>query len=125
MIQKRVDEGAWHPIRITKEGIGISHLFFADDVLLFCQANKAQMRVVADTLKDFCEASGMRVNLDKSRMCCSKTVASPIQDELSTILGISRAANLGKYLGIPLIKGRVTKDLFLPIMEKVTARLAS
>ncbi|XP_057426304.1 uncharacterized protein LOC130719710 [Lotus japonicus] len=93
--KKRVDEKSWKPVRITKEGIGISRLFFADDVLLFCQANKVQMQVVADTLKDFCEASGIR-----------------------------RAANLGKYLGIPLLKGRVTRDLFFLIMDKVNARLA-
>ena len=39
-IQRLLDEGVWKPVRITKEGIGISHLFFAKDVLLFCQANK-------------------------------------------------------------------------------------
>lgn len=83
------------------------------------------MRVVATVLKDFCEASGMRVNLDKSRMFCSKTIAHSIQEELSSILGIQRASNLGKYLGIPLLKGRVTKDVFLPILDKVNARLAS
>ncbi|XP_057446239.1 uncharacterized protein LOC130738288 [Lotus japonicus] len=125
LIQKRVNEGSWHPICITKEGIGISHLFFADDVLLFCQAKKSQMKVVADTLRDFCDTSGMRVNLDKSRMFCTKTIAPTVQDELSSLLGIKRAANLGKYLGISLLKGRVTRDLFLPIMEKISARLAS
>lgn len=40
---KLVDEGAWKPIKITKEGLNISHLFFADDVLLFSQANIEQM----------------------------------------------------------------------------------
>lgn len=37
-IQKLVDSGAWNPIRVTKDGVGISNLFFADDVLLFCQS---------------------------------------------------------------------------------------
>lgn len=79
LIQQRVDEGVWKPARIKKEGIGISHLFFADDVLLFCQANKEQLRVVSNTLKEFCEASEMRVNLEKSRILCSKTVAPSMQ----------------------------------------------
>lgn len=125
LIQKRVVEGSWHPIRIAKEGMNISHLFFADDILLFCQASRDQLHIVSETLKDFCEASGMRVNLDKSRMCCSKTVAHATQESFSSIMGFRRASNLGKYLGIPLIKGRVTRDVFLPILDKVNARLAS
>lgn len=34
-IQKLADEGSWYQVQITKEGIGISHLFFADDVFFF------------------------------------------------------------------------------------------
>lgn len=46
-------EGKWNTIRVTKEGVGISHLFFAEDVLLFCQPSKEQMQLVAKTLEDF------------------------------------------------------------------------
>lgn len=104
-IQRLVDEGAWKPIRITKEGIGISHLFFPDDVLLFTQARKEQMLIVAKTLNEFCTVSGMKVNLEKSRMFWSNNIDQRVQQELSTIMGISRASNLGKYLGLPLLKG--------------------
>lgn len=79
-----------------ERGIGVSHLFFADDVLLFGQANRKHVQVMAKVLKYFCEVSGMRVNLEKSRMFCSKTVGSQIQQELSSILAIQRASNLGK-----------------------------
>lgn len=124
-IQRLVDEGSWKPIHITKEGIEISHLFFVDDVLLFSQANKGQMELIAKTIHDFCVVSGMKVNLEKSRMFCSKNVDQNVQQELSTILGISRASNLGKYLGIPLLKGRVKREDFAPIIDKVNTRLVS
>lgn len=74
-----MDEGAWQPIRITNEGIDISHLFFADDVLFFSRANKEQMHLIAKTLRDFCEVYGMKVNLDKSQMFCSNTVDEQLQ----------------------------------------------
>lgn len=120
-----MEEGAWHPVRVTKEGVCISHLFFADDVLLFCQASREQVQVVTETLNVFCEASGIRVNLEKYRMFCSMNVDQGRQQVLSTISGMRPASNLGKYLGIPLLKGRVTKTQFAPIIEKVNSRLAS
>lgn len=41
MIQKRVQVGEWHTIYIAKGGLGISHLLFADDVMLFCKSKKS------------------------------------------------------------------------------------
>src|ERR1044072_2651484 len=124
-IRKLVTEGSWKPIRITKQGIGISHLFFADDVILFFQGNKTQINLVESTLGYFCQASGMKINLEKSRMFCSSNMDQNVQQELSSILGIARASNLGKYLGLPILKGRVTRENFAPIIDKVNSRLAS
>src|ERR1044072_8474192 len=91
----------------------------------FCQGNKTQIQLVEKTLNDFCKASGMKINLEKSRMFCSTNMDSNLQNELSNILGITRASNLGKYLGLPILKGRVTRDNFAPIIDKVNSRLAS
>ena len=41
--------------------------YFANDVLLFYKAKNSQMRVVLDTLSNFCATSGLKVNVDKSR----------------------------------------------------------
>lgn len=124
-IQKLVENCTWKPVRITRGGVGISHLFFADDVLLFCQASKEKLCLINQTLTELCEASGMKVNLDKLRMFFSKNVDQRKQRESSAITCISRASNLGKYLGLPVLKGRVTKRHFAPLIEKVKARLAS
>lgn len=39
-IQKEVSGGAWKPIHISRGGTGISHLFFADDLMLFGEATE-------------------------------------------------------------------------------------
>ncbi|KAK8930502.1 hypothetical protein KSP39_PZI016628 [Platanthera zijinensis] len=44
---------------------------------------------------------------------------------MSSILGISLTKNLGKYLGVPLIHGRITKATYVEIVEKVASRLTS
>ena len=48
-----VNSGSWKTIRLGKQGILLSHLFFADDLLLFGKASKEQCRIVKSVLNDF------------------------------------------------------------------------
>ena len=66
-ITQKVDEGSWPPVKISRNGPLISHLLFADDILLICKARNSQLKLVLDVLNDFCEASGLCINFDKSR----------------------------------------------------------
>lgn len=54
LIQEKVHERKWLPVKISKNGPAISHLFFVDDCLLFTQAKASQARIVRDVLHDFC-----------------------------------------------------------------------
>ena len=64
------------PLHFSRGGPGLSHLLFADDVMLFCKAKNSQVRLVMKTLQDFCSASGLKVNVDKSRAMCSRYVST-------------------------------------------------
>lgn len=43
----------WAPIHLNRGGPLISHLFFADDLLLFMKANVEQVEIVKGVLEDF------------------------------------------------------------------------
>ena len=118
MIQKKVDASLWKPIKLVNNGPGISHLLFADDMMLFCHGKKSQVRCVIDTLNDFCRMSGLRINLDKSQAMASKHLTRRKRESICNFTSIRFTNDFGKYLGVPIIKGRVTRATFNPILEK-------
>ena len=125
MIQMKVDERSWHPILLSRQGPAISHLLFADDVLLFCKVKKSQVRVVLETLDKFCNMSGLKVSLEKSRAFCSPKIPRSKRESIGRLTSIRFVSDLGRYLGVPILKGRVKRATFNLIIEKITTRLAT
>ena len=52
----------------------ISHLFFADDLLLFAKASEIQMETIMGCLNILCESSGQKINPLKSNVAFSASV---------------------------------------------------
>jgi len=59
-INNAVLHGNWEPIHITNRGPKISHLLFADDVLLFTKARNSQFRFINDLFDRFSRASRVK-----------------------------------------------------------------
>lgn len=59
-------------IRIAIGNPAITHLFFADDNLIFFKANKQNCNTIKDCLKTYEMASGTLINYDKSAITFSK-----------------------------------------------------
>ncbi|KAK9011773.1 hypothetical protein V6N11_039855 [Hibiscus sabdariffa] len=53
---------------MVRNGLPLSHLCFADDLVLYAKADVGQARVIKDILEVFCEHSGHRVSAQKSQV---------------------------------------------------------
>ena len=62
VIEDCLDEGEWRALRAGMSGPCISHLFFADDIILFGEASLRQADCMMRCLNLFCNASGQRVS---------------------------------------------------------------
>ena len=65
------------------------------------------------------------MNKQKTRVFFSKNINHNIAKQLSEELGVSRTADLGKYLGVPLHHNWVSKNTYKGIMEKVQKKINS
>ncbi|XP_027152248.1 uncharacterized protein LOC113752330 [Coffea eugenioides] len=61
-------------LKISRLGPVLTHLFFADDSIIFCKANKNEAVEIMKVLKTYENASGQLVNLDKSAVFFTKNV---------------------------------------------------
>jgi hypothetical protein len=100
----------------------ISHLLFADDMLIFCEANPDHLFHLRSILVWFKASSGLRVNLGKSELVQVSDV--PVLEELADILGCKTTTLPMKYLGLPLGAKFKLKNIWNLIIEKMERRLA-
>ncbi|KAK9911811.1 hypothetical protein M0R45_035700 [Rubus argutus] len=124
LIQTAIDVRQWKPIRSSQNGPLVSHLFFADDIILFAEASTKQANVLKNCMDRFCELSGQSVNFEKSKLYCSPNTNKRLAKEISAICGSPLTDDLGKYLGMPLVYSRVSKNTYAELIDKVQGRLA-
>ncbi|GLT74663.1 hypothetical protein SLA2020_464490 [Shorea laevis] len=120
----KVASKAWRPFKVSRGGLSLSHLFFADDLMLFGEASAAQLSVIMNCLKDFAAASGLEINLHKSKLYVSPNIQGAVANSLCSQCGIPLSATLGTYLGVPILHGRVTPNTYKCILEKMQKKLA-
>ncbi|CAL9019822.1 unnamed protein product, partial [Prunus brigantina] len=125
LITEAVVKKEWRAVGISRTGPKISHLCFADDLLLFAEASTRQARVMKRCLDKFCRASGQVVSFEKSQILCSPNVPNSLAAEISGICESPLTSNLGKYLGVPLIHSRLNKTTYRSVVDKVQQKLTA
>ena len=79
------------------EEIMVSHLLFADDTIIFCEASKDQLTHLGWILAWFEAASGLRINLAKSELIPVGEIDNV--EEMAVELGCRIGSFPVKYLG--------------------------
>jgi hypothetical protein len=125
LIMHAVDTGAWHTFRAGRHGPFVSHLMFADDLLLFGEATENQMNCVIDILDQFCTMSGQEVSHEKTSILFSKNVTRGVKNKLVHLSTFRETSSLGKYLGVPLIGGAPKREDFQYIIDQISIKLTA
>ena len=101
--------------------VWISHLLFADDTLIFCDADPTQLAHLRSVFLWYEAVSGLRINLGKSEMVPVGEVHNV--EDLALILGCKVAPLPMKYLGLPLGAPFKAKSIWNPIIKRMEKHL--
>lgn len=122
LLEKEVERGNITLIPNCK-CINLSHLIFADDLMIFSKTDAISLNSIEGVLYTFSSYSGLHVNRDKSSQIY---VSISIQDRdlLRGITGFSLGLLPMKYLGVPLIASKLIYQDYAPILDRMRKWLA-
>ena len=97
----------------------VNHLLFADDSLLFFKASTEGANEVSNLLNQYCDASGQRVNKDKSSIFFSKGCPNSTRELVKLSLQVPNESLNERYLGMPTDVGHSKNGTFKFLKDKI------
>lgn len=122
-LDKAVQEGKFgahpdclHPL--------VTHLSFADDLLIFFDGSSSSLRGILSVLRDFQRRSGLALNLRKTCVFVNGN-DDGVSSDMAAEFGISQGSLPVKYLGLPLLSRKARRMDYQPLLDKVRSRVTS
>ncbi|XP_052627637.1 uncharacterized protein LOC128134199 [Lactuca sativa] len=102
--------------------LNISHLCFADDLLVFSYGNGNSVRIIRDALDEFKKVSGLKVSMEKSQIYFS-CVKPNMRRIILGILPFDVGRFPFKYLGVPMCVTKLFDRDYKNLIEKIKMRI--
>ena len=119
LIQQAESSGSLRGVSLCRAGPKVSHLFFADDSLLFCRANQQDSNTILEILHQYERASGQQINREKTQLFFSTNIDQAMQELIKTKIGVLATHHIESYLGLPTFVGRGKKKSFSYLRERI------
>jgi len=123
LIKDAVAKREIHGVKVSRSAPSVTHLFFADDSLMFTRANPLEAQKVLSILNTYEAASGQVVNVDKSEVSYSRNVSENMRNILQQSYGYKAVETHDRYLGLPAFIGRSKKIVFQNVHDRVWKKL--
>lgn len=109
------------------EKLCITHLGFADNLLLFCRGDLISIMLLFNCFTVFSKASGLIANADKSSLYFGGVTTSEQDSILQALieLGFTKCTLPFKYVGIPLTSKKTMITQYKPFLDKMLIKVKS
>lgn len=109
MLAEAVQLGKLMGVKISRNSPSVSHLMYADDLVLYVKATEREATVVRTILQTYCDSTGQAINWAKSSIHFSKNVSRLQRGALCRILSMQECNHTGKYLGQPFVNSKQSR----------------
>lgn len=103
MIKQAYHSKLLRGISVARTAPIITHLFFADDSIIFTRATIQEATTIRDILVHYEMLSGQKVNVDKSEISFSSKLEPRVRASICNLFGFVEVSMHGRYLGLPSI----------------------
>nr|XP_023903348.1 uncharacterized protein LOC112015206 [Quercus suber] len=110
-------------IKTSKSGPTITHVIYADVIVLFSKASRKDVGTISRILEKYSLRFDQLVNKNKSGIYFSKHTQSPTQKTSKGILQVKALKKDVVYLGVPFLLSRAPSKDFIYLQHKLEARL--
>ncbi|KAK4387746.1 putative mitochondrial protein [Sesamum angolense] len=121
--QNGEQEGRIRGLTVCRGAPSISHLLFADDTLIFCQASPESSLSIRAILETYRSALGQEINFSKSSVAFSKNKEEEVCHVITAELTIRSENKMELYLGLPTRISRSKRDLFATIRDSIWRKI--
>ncbi|XP_026455287.1 uncharacterized protein LOC113356384 [Papaver somniferum] len=108
---------------LSKKGIFPTHLFFADDIMIFCKGNMKSLHNLLNILGKYQAASGQTVCRQKSKVYYGGNSLSRCRT-ITDLLGMEVSTFPDRYLGVQIMPGAVKYRHICNVIEKIKKQLS-
>lgn len=123
LLGKEEAEGNLHSIKVDRNSPSVSHLMYANDMLVMARADKEEAESFKKSFDIFCHWSGHEANMEKSSIFFSKSIKRCDKKKILECTGFKDMGNNSIYLGNALIMGRNRVKDFSRIRDRVVSKL--
>ena len=102
--------------------MALTHLMFADDLIIFCKATPSSIQLLMNAFNTFTRCTGLKANLDKSSIVFGGN-CSHVQQACLDITGFNEGKLPFRYLGLPITSSRLSKGECSTLVTKITAKI--
>ena len=111
-------------IKSSISGPTISHVMYANDIVLFSKASRKDATNLVRTLEKYCTWSGQAINRSKSDVYFSKHTHSQDRRAIKSILQVKNLKKDAVYLIAPMLLSRAPSKDFAFLQDKLETKLS-
>ena len=110
-------------VAASANGPRVSHLFFADNSLVFRRAIVNEATEIQWILKVYENSSGQQLNCHKTSLFFNPNTDNGVKERVKTMFGAQVIKPHEAYLGLPSLVGRSKNNNFAQLKQRVTNKV--